>query len=104
MNTLPLPRNMVIGVGNPDRGDDAIGLLVGRHVKQAAPPGVTVIEASGDGTNLIELWKDQGTVIIVDAAHCHGARDNLPFRCWICSAPGADFPTLYPCLRGGGRN
>jgi hypothetical protein len=35
---------LVIGIGNPDRGDDAVGLAVAGRVRAAAPAGVTVIE------------------------------------------------------------
>ncbi|HWB54611.1 MAG TPA: hydrogenase maturation protease [Tepidisphaeraceae bacterium] len=62
-------RNLIIGVGNPDRGDDAIGLIVARQLRQLMPPGFSVIEQSGDGAVLMDLWQDAGTVIVVDAAH-----------------------------------
>jgi len=63
-------RHLVIGVGNPDRGDDAIGLVVARLVRQTRPSGVTVIEESGDGITLMELWRNAGIVIVIDAAQC----------------------------------
>jgi hydrogenase maturation protease len=58
---------LVIGVGNEYRGDDAIGLLVARRVKEFGLENVKVIEESGEGAHLIEAWKGAETVIIVDA-------------------------------------
>jgi hydrogenase maturation protease len=58
---------LVIGVGNEYRGDDAVGLLVARRVKEFGLENVKVIEESGEGAHLIEAWKGDETVIIVDA-------------------------------------
>ena len=66
-----LPANariLVIGVGNEYRSDDAVGLVVARRLRQLSLGNVTVIEASGEGTDLVESWKGADTVIIVDAA------------------------------------
>jgi len=61
-------RILVIGVGNEYRSDDAAGLVVARRLRQLSLGNVTVIEASGEGTDLMESWKGADTVIIVDAA------------------------------------
>jgi hydrogenase maturation protease len=61
-------RILVIGVGNEYRGDDAVGLVVARRLRQLSLGNVTVIEESGEGTDLMESWKGADTVIIVDAA------------------------------------
>jgi hydrogenase maturation protease len=61
-------RILVIGVGNEYRSDDAVGLVVARRLRQLSIGNVTVIEASGEGTDLMESWKGADTVIIVDAA------------------------------------
>ena len=66
-----LPANariLVIGVGNEYRSDDAVGLVVARRLRQLSLGNVTVIEESGEGTDLMESWKGADTVIIVDAA------------------------------------
>jgi hydrogenase maturation protease len=66
-----LPANariLVIGVGNEYRSDDAAGLVVARRLRQLSLGNVTVIEASGEGADLMESWKGADTVIIVDAA------------------------------------
>jgi hydrogenase maturation protease len=61
--------NLVIGVGAIDRGDDAVGLMVARQIKDARPPGVKIIETSGDGAAIMEAWKSAAIVIVIDAAH-----------------------------------
>jgi hydrogenase maturation protease len=66
-----LPANariLVIGIGNEYRSDDAAGLVVARRLRQLSLGNITVIEESGEGTDLMESWKGADTVIIVDAA------------------------------------
>lgn len=58
---------LVIGVGNKYRGDDAVGLVVARRIESLHLRDTIVSEESGEGANLIEVWKSAGTVIVVDA-------------------------------------
>ena len=58
---------LVIGVGNPYRGDDAVGLFVARKIKDLAPLNVEVYENYGEVASLVELFGNAGAVIIVDA-------------------------------------
>lgn len=60
-------RIVVIGVGNQYRRDDAVGLVVARRLRELAPAGVTIVEAEGEGTSLIDAWRGADAVIIVDA-------------------------------------
>ena len=57
----------VIGVGNAFRGDDGVGLVVARQLRELALPGVIVLEQSGEGVALMEAWGDASHVIVVDA-------------------------------------
>jgi hydrogenase maturation protease len=57
---------LVIGVGNPERGDDAAGLAVVRRL-QAAAPGIRTLGASGEAARLIDAWQGAERVVIVDA-------------------------------------
>lgn len=57
--------NMVIGLGNEYRRDDAAGLAVARRLRGRIP--WTVHEHSGESVALMEYWKDAGTVIVADA-------------------------------------
>lgn len=63
---------LVIGVGNEDRGDDAVGLLIASRLKQYAGKDLKILEWRGDGVALMEALlearKDADTVIILDAA------------------------------------
>jgi hydrogenase maturation protease len=65
---------LVIGIGNPDRGDDAAGLHVARRVREATSPGeVTVRELAGDQLALIDEWAGATEVYVVDAVCSGGA-------------------------------
>jgi hydrogenase maturation protease len=69
--SIILPANariLVIGIGNEYGSDDAVGLVVVRRLRQLSLGNITVIEESGEGTDLMESWKGADTVIIVDAA------------------------------------
>ncbi len=57
---------LVVGLGSPDRGDDAVGLHVARAVAALADQRVEVVE-HGDPTDLVELWGDRDRVVVVDA-------------------------------------
>ena len=54
---------LVIGVGNPDRADDAAGWKVVELLVDDAP----VMLSSGDPASLMALWEGRAWVIIVDA-------------------------------------
>ena len=51
------PRAWSIGVGNPDRGDDAVGLHVARLLAARALPGVAVAKHAGDALALMDRWE-----------------------------------------------
>jgi hydrogenase maturation protease len=58
---------LVIGIGNPDRGDDGFGPAVARRLRGQAPPGVRVVERRGDVLAMIADWEGCAAVVIVDA-------------------------------------
>jgi hydrogenase maturation protease len=68
---------LVIGVGNEYRGDDAVGLLVARRVRDLGLDNVKAIEESGEGAHLIEAWKDAEAVVIVDAVSSASAPGSV---------------------------
>jgi hydrogenase maturation protease len=68
-------RLLVIGIGNPDCGDDAAGPMIARHLAGKSstrasdfPPQVTIIERSGDMLGLVEEWVGHEGVVLIDAA------------------------------------
>lgn len=58
----------IIGLGNAMRGDDAVGLLAARKLRQEVSDRAEVIEAEMAGVDLIELMKGARIVILIDAA------------------------------------
>lgn len=62
-----LVARVAIGIGNEFRQDDGVGIAVARQVRASAPAGVTVLERSGEGTDLIASWEDAGLVVVIDA-------------------------------------
>src|SRR5215475_15850091 len=72
-HTLPL----IIGIGNEYRGDDAVGLIVARRLKERLADSVKVLEQSGDGAALMEAWRGAETVIIIDAMMSGGAPGTI---------------------------
>ena len=61
-----LAGRLVVGLGAPDRGDDAVGAAVVRAVAVLDLPGVQVIEHE-DPTALIDLWSRCDLCVVVDA-------------------------------------
>ena len=58
---------LVVGIGNPDRGDDAIGPMVAARVAHLCLPGVDVV-AEGEPLALVGLLAGHEDVVVVDAA------------------------------------
>jgi hydrogenase maturation protease len=61
-------RSLVIGVGNRDRGDDAIGPVVAGIVAERWPNRVDTAVVEGDLSTLPLLWSAEQAVVVVDAA------------------------------------
>jgi hydrogenase maturation protease len=59
---------LVVTLGNPDRGDDGVGQIVGRKLAAILPVDVTVAQSGNDLTSLIAAWEGFDAVICVDAA------------------------------------
>jgi hydrogenase maturation protease len=73
------PRTLIIGLGNEYRRDDAVGLIVARRLREAAPESVRVLEESGEGAGLMESWQDADAVFLIDAVHS-GAKPGTVHR------------------------
>ena len=71
------PRTLIIGLGNEYRRDDAVGLVVARRLRQAAPKSVRVLEETGEGASLLESWQDADAVILIDAVQSGAAPGTL---------------------------
>ena len=46
----------VIGVGNPDRGDDAIGPMVAARLAARVGPDLEIVVSTADPSRLIDRW------------------------------------------------
>src|SRR5271169_1995314 len=60
-------RVLVVGIGNPDRGDDGFGPAVARRLRGRMPSTVRVLARNGDAVALIEDWNGIPCVILIDA-------------------------------------
>lgn len=60
---------LILGVGNPLLGDDAIGVLVAQQLQARIdlPPHVTVIDGGTEGIGLIPVMETYRRMIVVDA-------------------------------------
>lgn len=62
------PRRLVLGVGNPDRGDDGVGRLVARLLHGRLPTGVSIAECDGGAEEVLDRIAGADNVILIDAA------------------------------------
>ncbi len=65
-------RTVIIGYGNPQRGDDGAGLVVAESLRESAPPHVEVRTSTGDATSLLEAWKGHEKAILIDVVESGG--------------------------------
>jgi len=70
-------RVLVVGLGNPDCGDDAAGALVADQLAGKVPSGVSVVSRSSDMLSLIEDWAGFDVLVCVDAAASMGSPGRI---------------------------
>jgi hydrogenase maturation protease len=58
---------VVIGIGNPMRGDDAAGVAVAERLRPRVPVGVEVIACNEEPSRLMEAWDGADRVVLVDS-------------------------------------
>jgi hydrogenase maturation protease len=61
-------RRVVVGIGNPDRGDDGAGRAVAERLRGLLPDTVAVVEESGEAASLLAAIEGAAMAILVDAA------------------------------------
>jgi hydrogenase maturation protease len=63
------PDTLIIGLGNPLRGDDGVGITVARALSERMlPAGVEVVDGGTQGLGLVSVMEGRRRVILVDAA------------------------------------
>ena len=69
-----MPRDLIIGVGNPILGDDAVGLEIARQCRAELQddPSVTVRELHRGGMRLMEAMTGYERVFLADAIDFEG--------------------------------
>jgi hydrogenase maturation protease len=80
------PRRIVIGIGNPDRGDDAAGRSVARLLRPILPDDVAVTEHNGEATSLLAQLDGAGAAFLVDACASGGSVGTV-YRFDAAAAP-----------------
>jgi hydrogenase maturation protease len=58
---------VVLGIGNRDRGDDAVGLLVLDELMARRLQGVDLIPGDGDPGWMLDAWEGRQCAVVVDA-------------------------------------
>ncbi len=66
-------RLIVIGIGNPDRGDDGAGRIVVQRLRGKLPAHVEVAELDGEATGLLALLDGADAAILIDACLSNSA-------------------------------
>jgi len=69
-------RVRVIGCGNPEAGDDAVGLLATSLARRRLPPEIDVVQA-GVSVRVLDLLEDVDAAVIADAVRAPGG-DRAP--------------------------
>ena len=72
-------RTLVLGLGNPLLGDDAVGLKVAALVRERldGAPGVDVLEEEAGGLRLMERMTGYDRAVLVDAAVTGGTPGTI---------------------------
>jgi hydrogenase maturation protease len=85
---------LVLGVGNPDRGDDGAGPALVARLRSHAPRGADLLASHGEFLGLLSAMEGRERVILVDAARSGRAPGS------IARFPGADLAGMAT-LRAG---
>lgn len=69
-------RPLIIGVGQPWRGDDAAGLVAVERLRERGVDA-DLAEHHGEGLGLMQMWEDRPRVVLIDAAESGAAPGTL---------------------------
>jgi hydrogenase maturation protease len=96
-------RVLVVGCGNPDAGDDAVGIVAVRAARERLEtlPGVRVVEGA-IGPDLTDLLADTDAAVLVDAVRTPGARREPGTLVRVEAGPDGSLADLGPPLSSHG--
>jgi hydrogenase maturation protease len=95
---------LVVGVGNRCRGDDGAGLAAASRLGAAAGIPVALLDAIGDGTALLDVWRGADTVIVLDAMRSGAAAGTVRRVEARLDAGREREPATVAAMLGAGRN
>ncbi len=72
-----MTRPLLVGIGNPWRGDDGIGWAVAEAAGRRLGDAVDVVCCDGEPTRLLDAWADADFAVVVDAARTGAAPGTL---------------------------
>jgi len=81
-----MDRTLVIGIGNPERGDDAAGLAVAAWLAGRLPASVEILTHDGEAASLLTLLGQASAAYLVDAC-VSGAPAGTVRRFDVTTAP-----------------
>lgn len=79
-------KTVVIGIGNPDRGDDAAGRLAARRLAGVLSSGIEVRELDGEVTSLLAAIEKAAVAYVIDAC-ASGAKAGTVRRFDVAAGP-----------------
>ncbi len=84
----------VIGIGNPDRGDDGVGRVVAEQLRGRVGDGIDVKSLSGEVSGLLDCLERADAAYLIDAVSS-GAEPGAVHRFDVGAAPlpSASFAT-----------
>ena len=60
-------KRLLIGIGNPFRRDDGVGIHIAEKMRTLLPQGIDVLTQSGEGATLMQSWLEADQIVVVDA-------------------------------------
>ncbi|HKI39407.1 MAG: hydrogenase maturation protease [Mycobacterium sp.] len=103
---------VVVGLGNPYRRDDGVGVAVAAALGDLALPNVAVTAGVADPMGLVEAWSGAGLAIVIDAAAATPPAPGRVRRCTLadlragrdgCSSHGVDVGRAHELAQALGR-
>jgi len=61
-------RHYIIGIGNPDRGDDGVGRYVAAQLQDKVSDGISVVQQNGEIASLLLTLQQADAVWFIDAS------------------------------------